>query len=706
MLLFSALSIAGVLCIAAWLAYRLYVLKVGFAAQSKIIETSNLGLADLRTALDEHSIVAFTDARGRITFINDKFCEISQYSPAELIGKDHRIINSGYHPKEFIRDLWQTISRGEVWKGEIQNRAKGGSFYWVATTIVPFLDEQGKPHQYVAIRTDISKRKYIEAELSSSRRLLEQAMDATGLAAWEYDLNAGSITWNDRLYALLGTTAQAEGGYEMPLDTFLQRFCPADDLQQVKDQILRAIGSPSKDAVFPIEYCILRRDTGEKRDMLAQYSVTYDEAGQVLNVVGAMQDVSERKQIQRELELARQSAELANRAKTAFLANMSHEIRTPLNAISGFVELLGHTHSPDEQAKMLHATRESISALAGIIDDVLDLSKIEAGKFEIRLEPMSLKAVIESALAVFSSSASSKGLYLRQHFDDRIPETVLCDPLRLKQILFNLIGNAIKFTLKGGVEIGTLWKKSLDGKAHIEIEIKDTGIGIGQQDQVNLFQPFAQVKYEVDREFGGTGLGLVIARRLAEMLESSLSLQSELGKGTIMTLALNLAIDDHGALPAAKPAKTDLLNVRNVTETPGARLSPLLIVDDNEFNRLVLTRQLALLGYTAEESSDGKEALEKLKRTNYALIITDCHMPRMNGFELARNIRQIESIRPSGHKTVVIAYTADAMSESKAKCLEAGMDDVLIKPVSLEVLGSMLEQWLGDAHIAENRSLQ
>tara|TARA_R110001592_G_scaffold357416_1_gene660569 strand:+ start:128875 stop:130992 length:2118 start_codon:yes stop_codon:yes gene_type:complete len=701
--IFSALSIAGVLCIAAWLAYRLYVLKVRFAAQSKIIETSNLGLADLRTALDEHSIVAFTDARGRITFINDKFCEISQYSPEELIGKDHRIINSGYHPKEFIRDLWQTISRGEVWKGEIQNRAKDGSLYWVATTIVPFLNEEGKPHQYVAIRTDISERKHIEAELISNRRLLEQAMDATGLAAWEYDLNTGSLTWNDRLYALLGTTAEAEGGYEMSLDRYLERFCPPEDRQRVRDEIVRVSATPAQDAVFLIEYCILRQDTGEKRDVLAQYSVIHDEAGQLINVVGAMQDISERKQIQGELEFARESAEVANRAKTAFLANMSHEIRTPLNAISGFVELLGHTHSPEEQAKMLHATRESINALAGIIDDVLDLSKIEAGKFEIRLEPMSLKAVIESALAVFSSGASRKGLYLRQRYDDRIPETVRCDPLRLKQVLFNLIGNAIKFTREGGVEIRARWKESLDGKAHLEIEIEDTGIGISRQEQENLFQPFAQVKYEVDREFGGTGLGLVIARRLSELLEGSLSLRSELGKGTVMTLALNLAIDDDDALPAENPAKAALLKSGSVTETPAAQVTPLLIVDDNEFNRLVLIRQLALLGYKTEDSIDGRDALEKLNRTNYSLIITDCHMPRMNGFELTRNIRQIESTRPAGHKTVVIAYTADAMSESKAKCLEAGMDDVLIKPVSLEVLGSMLEQWLGDAPRAENQ---
>ncbi len=704
MAIFLALSLIVVSCMAGWLAYRLHVTKLRFADESKLIETSHLSLADMRAALDEHFLVAFTDARGRITFINTKFSEIFQYTSEELIGKNHRIVNSGYHPKEFFRELRQTISRGDVWKGEICDRAKDGGFHWLATTIVPFLNDEGRPHQFIVIRSDITERKYIESELNSGRLLLEQAMDATDLGAWELNPSAGIFTWNAQFYALLGTTAEAEGGYAMAVETFLERFCHREDQQRIRDAIARVIDSRPQAAVLAIEFCILRRDTGMQRDVLVRYSSVYGADGQLSKIVGALQDISERKQVQRELESARHSAELANRAKTAFLANMSHEIRTPLNAISGFIELLGHDPSPEDQARMLHATHESIIALTGIIDDVLDLSKIEAGKLEIRLEPVSLKAVIESTFAVFSDSASSKGLYLRQRYDDRIPDVIRCDPLRLKQILFNLIGNAIKFTRNGGIELRTLWQGELDGRVDITIEIEDSGIGISHKDQVNLFQPFSQVKQDVDREFGGTGLGLAISRRLAEMLEGSLGLQSEPGEGTVITLALNLVIDEDCRLPVTKPMSAALLSARNTTQLQAAQAARLLIVDDNEFNRLVLSRQLVLLGYRADASSDGKDALEKLRLSDYSLVITDCHMPGMNGFELTRNIRRVERAAQKSHKTVVIAYTADAMSESRARCLEAGMNDVLIKPVSLDALGSMLGLWLGDDAKAANLS--
>ncbi|CAA0102902.1 Virulence sensor protein BvgS [Halioglobus japonicus] len=689
----STLSLLAALCFTVWLAYRLHVTKKALTTQAESVEVSGLSLADLHTALDEHSLVAITDAHGKIIYVNEKFCEVSQFSADELIGNDHQIINSGYHSKDFMRELWQTIASGEVWKGEIRNRAKDGSYYWVATTIVPFLDGVGKPRQYVAIRTDITERKDIEAELSSSRRLLEQAMDATDLVAWEFHPHTNMFTWNARFYALLGTTAAAEGGYKMPAGRYLERFVQLKDQHRVRDEILRAISTPPQDTVFTIEYCILRRDTGEKRDVLVRYSSVHDEAGHTLNIVGALQDITERKQVQRELESARQSAELANRAKTAFLRNMSHEIRTPLNAISGFVELLGHSTSPDDQSRMLAATRESIDALSGIIDDVLDLSKIEAGKFEVRPEAMSLKAVVESAFSVFTGSATSKGLYLRQYYDDRIPEVVRCDPLRLKQILFNLLGNAIKFTLDGGIELRVLYKGAADGFVRLQIEVEDTGIGITELDQAKLFKPFAQASHEVDHQFGGSGLGLLISRRLAEMLGGTLDLRSVIGKGTTMMLGLNLPIEDRSALPADRPPTA--LGLNKQMKEVATQNNRILIVDDNEFNRVVLMKQLTLLGYDADDAIDGRDALEKLGQNDYSLIITDCHMPRVDGFELTRMVRQVQNATPLTKKTIVIAYTADAMSESRVQCVEAGMDDVLIKPVNLDALDAVLQHWLG-----------
>ena len=225
------------------------------------------------------------------------------------------------------------------------------------------------------------------------------------------------------------------------------------------------------------------------------------------------------------------AAESAHRAKSVFLANMSHEIRTPLHAITSMVELLGYSADENERAKMLRLTRESSTALARIIDDVLDFSKMEAGSLEIRAEPTSLRDIIASAVRVFSSSASRKNLYLRPVLDEKIPAVVLCDPLRLRQILFNLLGNAIKFTRAGGIELRAALREQSPGKVVIVIEVADTGVGISPEAQARLFQPFVQAKSDTTREHGGTGLGLAITRRLAELMGGSLWLASTLGKG-------------------------------------------------------------------------------------------------------------------------------------------------------------------------------
>jgi signal transduction histidine kinase/CheY-like chemotaxis protein len=396
-----------------------------------------------------------------------------------------------------------------------------------------------------------------------------------------------------------------------------------------------------------------------------------------------------------ELGRARHAAEAASRAKSAFLANMSHEIRTPLNAIVGMVELLEHTSDVKEQAKMLRVTRESSKALAGIIDDVLDLSKIEAGLLEIRSEPMSVRDIVDSTVETFSSSASARGLYLRHVFDERIPAAVECDPLRFRQVLFNLVGNAIKFTREGGVELRSTLLEQGSDTAVISFEVSDSGIGISAEAQARLFRPFVQAEADTTREFGGTGLGLAISRRLAELLGGSLSLRSELGNGTTMVLTLNATIVE---LPVV--VETAGVALRGPV-LPGDESRKLLIVDDNAINREVLGRQLAVLGYPADQAGDGGEALEMWRAGNYALLFTDCHMPGMDGYALARFIREIESVSTARARVPIVGYTANAGQDSKDLCIAAGMDDVLIKPVVLQALGAKLADWLSGAQAAE-----
>ena len=429
--------------------------------------------------------------------------------------------------------------------------------------------------------------------------------------------------------------------------------------------------------------------------------------------VALVRDITERKQAQDaiialndELEIrieertaqlaeALKAADTANRAKSAFLANMSHEIRTPLNTIAGMVELIEHTAEKEEQEKMLRVTQDSVNALAGIIDDVLDFSKIEAGMLEVRPEPMSIKQIVDSVTVMFSSSASAKNLNLLQAYDEKIPAAVLCDPLRLKQILFNLLGNAIKFTEQGQIEIRvSLLEQKTSDDARIKFEVIDTGVGISPEAQTKLFKPFVQAESDTTRMFGGTGLGLAISRRLAELLGGDLSLKSKLGTGTTMTLDLSLPILDKSSLGDASNSEIRLYPSLEGTAAIRKDNRKLLIVDDNAINRQVLNRQLRILGYEADNATNGLEALKKWTSGNYALVLADCHMPIMDGYKLAASIRDIEAKDSKSLRIPIIGYTANALQDSRDQCLQAGMDDVLIKPVGLEPLRKKLYDWL------------
>jgi PAS domain S-box-containing protein len=523
-------------------------------------------LNDIRSALDAHSMVSITDSEGRITSANDRFTSTFGYSREELTGRDHSLIRSGYHSERFYDELWATIRAGRIWKGEVCNRSKDGRLGWYDTTIVPFVNADGSPSQFISIQTDITERRRAEAEIVERTR---------------------------------------------------------------------------------------------------------------------------------QLQSAREAAEAANRAKSAFLANMSHEIRTPLNAITGMVELLDVVTDKEERARMLRVTRDSARALVAIIDDILDFSKIEAGHLDVHLEPISLREVIQSAVEAFTSSASAKNLYLRFSCDPDLPTAVRSDALRLRQILFNLLGNAIKFTSSGGIDLRVEVTEQDASHAIVRIVTSDTGIGITPEAQARLFQPFVQAEATTTRRFGGTGLGLAISQRLAQMLGGTLSLYSVPGRGTTVTLTLALDLADVNQLPAPTEARADLPAAR--APRAGADRPRLLLVDDSEINRDVLHRQVSALGYDADEAANGREALTLWQSRQYALVVADCHMPGMDGYELARSIRRQEAADPTRRRTPILGYTANASENSRRLCTEAGMDDALIKPVSLGVLGNTLAACLATA---------
>jgi len=402
-----------------------------------------------------------------------------------------------------------------------------------------------------------------------------------------------------------------------------------------------------------------------------------------------------------QLEESNELLRAADVEKSRFLSMMSHEIRTPMNGVLGMLELLALKDLGPEQRAMVAIVRESARSLVRIIDDVLDFSKIEAGKLDIRPEPSSVERIVTSVAAVYSGNASSKGLTLRSRVDERISPAVHVDALRLRQVLNNLVSNAIKFTARGHVEIAAELVERRGDVDMVRFTVADTGIGIPRELQARLFEPFSQAGGEVARSFGGTGLGLSIARRLARLMGGSLDLASEAGRGTTLSLVLPLAAADPAAV-AIGAIDTDMAALRQLLAERRAAPSAdqaeregslVLVVDDHPVNRLLLIEQVTMLGYAAESAVDGREALEKWRSGRFRLVITDCNMPGMNGYELTAAIRQAERAA-SAVRTAIIACTANALQGEAERCLAGGMDDYLAKPVELAALLVKLDAWL------------
>lgn len=392
-----------------------------------------------------------------------------------------------------------------------------------------------------------------------------------------------------------------------------------------------------------------------------------------------------RRDVEHELYLAKEAAETANMVKSEFLATMSHEIRTPLNGIVPLLELLRETRLDNEQKQFVDTALNSSHQLLSIINDILDFSKIEAGKMELESVETKLGGLVEAIIATMSRSAERRGLLLDYKIDEKVPDFVRCDPVRLRQILTNLVSNAIKFTEKGGVKLEIALEKKTDEEMRLRFSVKDTGIGMSQEAQARIFRSFVQADASTTRKHGGTGLGLVISKQLVELMNGQIGVRSESGKGSVFWFVVPM----HKSLRDAQPDESAITEKIDLSGLAGR----ILIVEDNPVNLNVARKMLQSLGLECVAVTNGMQALDAIEQRHIDLVLMDCQMPVMDGYDATRAIRLRESLR-GVERLPVIAMTANAMPGDRQRCFAAGMDDYLSKPILPDLLNRMMHRWL------------
>jgi len=557
----------------------------------------------------------------------------------------------------------------------------------------------------LAVNRDVTELKHQEEDARRARELLENAIAHMGAGFAIHDADGRLVVCNDGYRAIFLNIPEAT----MPGTPIAESLrLAARQESGERDNGLRRAWIEEFDALHTAGDGDRELEVEPQRWL--HISVRRTRSG---GVVTYITDVSALKNIAYDLhrtvsaletekaaaESARAEAEAANQAKSTFLATMSHEIRTPMNGVLGSAELLAREPLSERQRRLVGTVQTSAVALLRIIDDVLDFSKIEAGRMELERAPFSLRALVESTIDTLGVQAARKGLILTASVEPGTPDALIGDSTRVRQLLLNLIGNAIKFTESGAVRVTAASvgadKATANGNSAVTLalSVADTGIGMTDTQIAGLFRPFAQADSSTTRRFGGTGLGLSIVRRLAQLMGGDISVSSAPGRGSTFTTTIRLETDaaadrSQGRAGAAPSGEQD-----GMIPEAGTR-ARVLVVDDYEANLEVLSGQLEILGIAADTARDGIEALTRWRAGRYDLVLTDIHMPDMDGYELTRQIRIEEEARPGNRRTPIVALTANALKGEAERCRAVGMDDYLTKPLMLDRLRETMERWL------------
>jgi PAS domain S-box-containing protein len=676
--------------------------------------------------MDNSPAIAFMkDRDGRFVYGNRSFSRQISFAKGDWLGKTVFELL----PVEIAQSLWehdqQVIALQRALQMEEVTQETDGLHYWLSCKF-PVRDENGRS-LIAGISLDITMQKQMEESLRKSEERFAAAVRGANDGIWDWDIATGAVYYSPRCKELFG---YREDEFPDRIESFLMSLHP-EDLPRVeravRDHLERKIP-------YDVE-CRFRTKNGEYRWIQARAQAVWDETGKPIRLAGSNRDITQRKEMEAALQASKKAAEEGSKAKSGFLANMSHELRTPMNGIIGMNRLLLETELSAEQRDLAETVKTSAESLLTILNDILDFSKVEAGKLELDPTPFSLRENLDGVLKTFIFRAAEKDVILRCTVAPEVPDALIGDSGRIRQILINLLGNALKFTEHGevrvevrkqeeesinlGQELSLSSPQPLSLKSQVSslkpqassllhFSVRDTGIGIPPEKQRVIFDAFAQADGSTTRKYGGTGLGLTICRKLTEMMDGEVWVESEVGRGSTFHFTLRLGVqEEQTQRPLPTKSESPASELSGETGVRGKRI---LLVEDNAVNQKLAVRLLQKMGGRVVVANHGKEALVLLEQQGpFDVILMDCQMPEMDGFEATAAIRRREeqecvvqderrdrSQNGAGH-IPIIAMTANAMKGDRERCLNAGMDDYVTKPIKPKELQTVLERWISSS---------
>ena len=626
-------------------------------------------------------IIMVLDSTDRIQYLNRSS---SQLPVAEQLGRSVYEKLTPAHVKLLRKTIVKAKKLGTPQSFEISVAASSADgrqqMKWYNTKIISFSDSDTQSGAIMVV-TDISRRKQSENVVIKSQFSLNEAQKLAKIGSWEFDLLTSELTWSQEQYRIF--ELEAHPG-ETLYQAYRDKYHP-EDLPRLDQAIQRAVETGEG---FNFEHRIICKD-GSIKHILSLGETVRNAEGAVIGLKGTGQDITERKQIEANLEQAIAVAKAANQAKNVFLAIMSHEIRTPLNGVLGMLQLLKFSPLDAEQRDMVEIAHHSGEMLLNLLTDLLDFSKIEAGRLELEMANFGLRRLVEDTVALQSATGQAKGLEINCRVEDDVPDQLYGDPTRLQQVLNNLFCNAVKFTEAGEVRVDVSLGEDEAGDGGngplICFAVSDTGIGVPPELREKIFEPFTQGDSTITRKYDGSGLGLPLCQRLVTAMGGQIGVVNRPGGGSIFFFSVQLEL---AHAPLTEPAAPQPA-VGTSQPQASARI---LVVEDNLVNQMVATRMLQQLGFQADVASDGEQGLQALAGHPYDLVLMDMMMPVLDGVDATRRLRAGES---AGTRLPVIAMTANISENDREACLAAGMDDFLPKPIALDAMKAILARWLG-----------